>query len=68
MTKFEEEEYLKEKFLDARRNRKADDRTWTYEELCTLRDMAKKDVWPDWRFGDDDCCVWSLFHNLTDWN
>lgn len=30
--------------------------------LWALRDMAQNDIWPDWRFGDTDCNVWSMFH------
>lgn len=36
--------------------------TYTYAMLNALKDMAENNVWPDGRFGDDDCNVWSLFH------
>ena len=36
--------------------------TYTMSMLRALRDMAEHDIWPDGRFGDDDCNVWSLFH------
>ena len=29
--------------------------------LWALRDMANNDVWPDWRFSDMDCNIWSMF-------
>jgi len=35
--------------------------TYTMSMLRALKDMAEHDVWPDGRFGDDDCNVWSLF-------
>ena len=34
---------------------------YTTEMLAALRDMAENDVYPDWRFGDDECRVWSMF-------
>ena len=34
---------------------------YTTEMLIALRDMVKHDVYPDGRFGDDECEVWSLF-------
>lgn len=36
--------------------------TYTMSMLRALKDMAEHEVWPDGRFGDDDCNVWSLFH------
>ena len=36
--------------------------TYTFAMLQALKDMAENNVWPDGRFGDDDCNVWSLFH------
>lgn len=29
-----------------------------------LADMAAHDVWPDGRFSDDDCLLWSKFHHI----
>ena len=35
---------------------------YTSKMLARLRDMAENDVYPDGDFGDDECCVWSMFH------
>ena len=35
---------------------------YTIGMLWALRDMGQNDIWPDWRFGDMDCNVWSMFH------
>lgn len=35
---------------------------YTPKMLRALCDMAQNDIWPDWRFGDTDCNVWSMFH------
>lgn len=35
--------------------------TYTIAMLRALKDMADNGVYPDWRFGDDDCNVWSMF-------
>lgn len=34
---------------------------YTFEMLSALRNMARQDVFPDARFGDEECNVWSLF-------
>lgn len=57
----ERAEVLKLKYLDAKRSK--DDAAYTFEQLDALRMMAMYDVWPDGRFGDLDCIVWSLFKN-----
>lgn len=59
MNRTDREKYLKAKFLEIKRT---DTGTYTIEQLYALRDMAKEDVYPDWRFGDNDCIVWQMFH------
>ena len=33
---------------------------FTFEMIAALAEMARHDVWPDGRFGDADCNVWSM--------
>lgn len=60
------EQVLKDKFLEASKNsaeiRHHNGGLYTFEMIRALRDMAEQDVYPDWRFGDTDCLVWSMFH------
>lgn len=37
---------------------------YTFEMLQALRDMAERGVYPDGRFSDQDCNVWSMFRNF----
>ncbi len=57
--------FLKDEYIEAREKAKADGHSntvYTFEMLQKLRDMAEEDVYPDSRFGDEECNVWSMFH------
>ena len=57
--------FLKDKYLEARREsfESGNSNTvFTPKMLSALNEMAKHDVWPDGRFGDDDCNIWSMMH------
>ena len=41
---------------------KHNDGVYTSDMLRALADMARHDVYPDSRFGDDECNIWSIFH------
>jgi hypothetical protein len=59
------QELLKVDALEALKEDTKQDGSKTYygvRALYALKEMAKNDVWPDWRFGDNDCNAWSLFH------
>ena len=61
------QELLKADALEALKEDTKQDGSKTYygvKALYALMKMAKNDVWPDWRFGDNDCNVWSLFHTI----
>ena len=58
MTRIEKEKVLKDKFLDVSKG--AENGLYTIEQIRALKDMAKEDVYPDWRFSDTDCNVWSI--------
>lgn len=63
------DELLKADALEALKENTKRDGANTYygvRALYTLNEMAKNDVWPDWRFGDSDCNVWSLFHTTKE--
>lgn len=67
MQKALKEEYLRvseEAYESGKLDRNKHDvgRVYTVEMLIALQEMAKNDVYPDGRFGDDECCVWSMFH------
>lgn len=56
---------LKDAFLEATQesmNNGNSNIIYTFDMIVALYDMAKADVYPDGRFGDLDCNVWSLFH------
>ena len=59
------EEMLKDEYLKKSKEAKEagvnHDNGYTFGQLQALRDMAKKDVYPDWRFSDEEYNVWSLF-------
>ena len=62
------EKHLKAKFLEAVKKSTACGNSrdvYSFEMLQALRDMAEKDVWPDWRFSDQDCNVWSMYRNMA---
>ena len=61
--RFEMERALREKYLEAR-EKNGSSNGYSFEMLQALRDMAKADVYPDGRFGDEECNVWSMFHML----
>ena len=52
------EKELKNAFLELPRI----DGGYTIEQISALRDMAEKDVYPDGRFSDEECNLWSMFH------
>ena len=37
---------------------------YSFEQLQALRNMAEKDIYPDGRFSDQECNIWSMFHNF----
>lgn len=58
---------LKQAYLDAARkslDNGNNNTVYTMEMIMALRDMAKENVYPDGRFGDDDCNVWSMFREV----
>ena len=60
------EKYLKERFLEEADKAMEDgipNTAFSYEMIAALRDMAEADVYPDGRFGDDHCLVWSMFRD-----
>lgn len=72
MTKTESKKILKQAFLDAYNNAmnttltiRQNSGVYTPEMLRALCEMAKNDVYPDWRFGDIDCNVWSMFRECV---
>ena len=59
------EKFYKDKYLEVAEKARKDGvkhGNYTFEMLAALRDMAERDIYPDGRFGDDECNVWSLFH------
>lgn len=54
------ERYYKSRYLGSKRINDG----YTYEQLVALRDMAKRDIYPDNRFSDQEVDVWSMFHNF----
>ena len=63
-------EYLKDAFLVAQKKAyesgeldriKQNDGVYTIQMLWALKDMARNDIYPDSRFSDIDCNVWSMF-------
>ena len=62
---FMTKEGYKQRFLEARKKAMSNgmrNTDYTFEMILALDEMARYDVWPDGRFGDDDCNVWSLLH------
>lgn len=62
------EKHLKDKFLEAAKKSIACGNSrdvYSFEMLQAIRDMAEKDVYPDDRFSDQDCNVWSMFHRIA---
>lgn len=53
--------YLKDKYLEIAKENRNGSGTYTAEMIFALRDMAKKDVYPDGRFSDEECNIWSAF-------
>ncbi len=64
--KAEIERACKDRYLAIARypNRVIQDGVYTLEMVLMLRDMAEKDIYPDGRFSDDECTLWSAFHNF----
>lgn len=61
----QKEKILKENYLKAATESVADGNdndVYTTKMLFALKAMADNDVWPDWRFSDDACNIWSWFH------
>lgn len=57
------EKYYKDKYLEAAKENSRPD-AYTFKQLQALRDMAERDVYPDGRFSDEACNVWSMFHSF----
>lgn len=59
-------DYLKYNYLDARHKHEYDPKhsesSYSFEQIKALRDMAENDVYPDIRFSDEECNIWSMFH------
>lgn len=61
---------LKESYLDYRSNNPTlnymsdedGNSVYTAQAIFKLRDMAKHDVYPDYRFSDEECAIWEAFH------
>lgn len=63
--KAEIERACKDRYLAvARDNRVIQDGLYTAEMILMLRDMAERDIYPDGRFSDEECTLWSAFHNF----
>lgn len=45
-----------------------DNTVYTFGMIAALRDMAENDVYPDGKFGDTDCNVWSMFRMMNGGN
>lgn len=60
MKHFELETILKERFIEESKKAKLEPGVYNVAMIRALKDMAKNDVYPDWRFGDIDCNVWSI--------
>ena len=56
MSKPEYDDMLKQRFHEAQ-SRDA--------QVLALIDMADNDVWPDGKFGDADCNIWSAVHLIV---
>ena len=64
MTKTAKDKFLREKFLNANEDtRWRQDVTYTIPQIIALMEMATEDVYPDGRFWDVDCSVWSEFRS-----
>lgn len=47
-------------------NRKAaleDGRVFSFEQIEDVLDLIANEKWPDSRFGDDECTLWSLIRS-----
>lgn len=56
--------YLKDEYLELSKSCpevRGSKHIYTFEMISKLREMAKKDVYPDGRFSDEECNIWSLF-------
>ena len=51
--------YLKDEYLEARKRN--ENEGYSFRQLQLLRDMAEKEIYPDGRFSDEECNVWSMF-------
>jgi len=63
------EKAMKEAYIDARETAKIETKNGNAKEysirmLQALRDMAEADVYPDWRFSDEECNIWEMFCNM----
>ena len=54
-------DYLKDNYIEARDKHGSMD-NYSFEQIKALRDMAENDVYPDIRFSDEECNIWSMFH------
>lgn len=66
-------DYLKDRYIKTREKEvKENDLGWkhgrgavyTADDIFNLREMAKYDVYPDGRFGDEECVIWGYFHSF----
>ena len=61
------EKVLKDNYLEACDDAKEEglyNGEYNVAKLRALCEMAKKDVYPDGRFSDVDCNVWSMFREM----
>lgn len=59
--------YLKDEYIEIFETAKKEGLQrgcYTASMIFKLRDMAKEDIYPDGRFGDEECNIWSAFHML----
>lgn len=57
------EQFFAQKFHEARQKSMANGNNnvvYTFEMISILNEMARKDVYPNGSFGDDDCNIWSM--------
>ena len=58
------EENIKREFLDEFEKvmrKTGSNEVYNMAMLRTLKRMAREDIYPDGRFGDNDVCLWEMF-------
>ncbi len=57
---------LKGKALAALTECRGNGNGYSLKAIQAIADMASADVWPDWRFSDEECNLWSTYHRFFD--